>query len=190
MPGLWERRAFAAKKLEAAEVKLIKFARKHREKTQAEIAKLENKGKLVPEDLRGPANPLPKNEDGTNGEVEPKSMRLADQLVPRSQRPTLRLKPKWAPFSLGFLGIGTKVDTIEWARKEIEEIEPQLEKSREQLREDALSPGTEGDTYPPRSSAFIRFRSQIAAHLAAEALAHHMPSVDSCRTLFLTSLMT
>ena len=177
MPGLWERRAFAAKRLEAAEVKLIKLARTHREKTRAQIAKLERKGQPVPEELRSPTNPLPKEEDVTNGHVGPNSLNLADQLVPRSQRPMLRVKPKWAPFDLGFLGIGTKIDTIDWARKEIEEVEPQLERSRAQLRDDALSPGSEGDTYPPRSSAFIKFNQQLGAHCAMQSLTHHMPSV-------------
>jgi calcium permeable stress-gated cation channel len=47
------------------------------------------------------------------------------QLVPRSERPTHRLKPSWAPFSLPF--IGEKVDTIDWCREEIRRCNEVLE---------------------------------------------------------------
>ncbi|ORX39718.1 hypothetical protein BD324DRAFT_597224 [Kockovaella imperatae] len=167
MPDLWDRRTKAAQKLESAEVSLIKAARKRRAQNQAKIVKLQAKGKPIPDSLTGPANP------DLIDKVE--QLSLADQLVPRSQRPTMRLKPKWAPFGLGFLGIGEKVDTIEWARKEILEVEPALQKCREKLQDDIRKEGSEGDFFPPRSSAFIRFNQQIAAHMATEALSHNMP---------------
>lgn len=104
---------------------------------------------------------------------------LADQLVPRSKRPTHRIKPKWAPFGLGFLGIGQKVDTIDWGRKEIAYCTAELARGREQLQKDIESPGIEHDKYPPLNSAFIHFNQQIAAHMAVQCLAHNQPQAFS-----------
>jgi hypothetical protein len=187
MPDLYNRRDVATKKLESAQVKLIKMAQQHRDKTREKITKLEKQGKPVPEDLRGPVNPDLLKPVGTPGIAErgdvafpmdEATLSRADQLVPRGQRPTTRLKPSWAPFGLGFLGIGQKVDTIHWARKEIAECSEGLEKSREQLRLDVESPGTKEDNYPPLNSAFIHFNQQIAAHMAVQCLPHHQPLVQ------------
>ncbi|RSH91201.1 hypothetical protein EHS25_009500 [Saitozyma podzolica] len=184
MPDLYNRRDVATKKLESAQVKLIKMAQQHRDNTREKITKLEKKGKPVPEDLRGPVNPDLLRPVGTPGTAERgdvafpmdnATLSRADQLVPRGQRPMTRLKPSWAPFGLGFLGIGEKVDTIDWARKEIAECSEGLEKSREQLRQDVESPGTKEDNYPPLNSAFIHFNQQIAAHMAVQCLPHHQP---------------
>ena len=173
MPALWERRNFAAKKLEAAEVKLIKLARKHRDQTNQEVAKLQKKGKPIPDALMGPVNPqLLDSKDGEAAR-DPSMLSLADQLVPRKKRPSMRLKPSWAPFGLGFLGIGKKVDTIEWCRKDLAQVDPALQKAREQLRNDVETPGE--DVYPPKSSAFIQFNQQIAAHMAQQCVTHNMP---------------
>jgi hypothetical protein len=174
MPDLWERRAKAAAALESAQVKLIKLARDHRVKTHKKVEKLGKKDKPVPESLTGPANPdlIPRS----NGqEDEDTQLSLADQLVPRSQRPTKRFKPSWSPIPLGFLGIGRKVDMIEWAQKEIAEVEPKLQAAREQLQRDVQSEGVTEDTYPPLNSAFIHFNQQIAAHMAAQCLTHNQP---------------
>ena len=176
MPALWERRNKAAAKLESAQVKLVKAAREHRLANEKKIAKLEKKGKPVPESLRGPANPdLVEEPTGTE---HVQMISKADQLVPRSQRPTMRLKPSWAPFSLGFLGIGKKVDTIEWAQQEIQEVLPKLEAARDRLRKDAEIQGVSNEEeFPPLNSAFILFNQQIAANIAVQCLAHNQPSV-------------
>jgi hypothetical protein len=87
----------------------------------------------------------------------------------------MRLKPHWAPFGLGFLGIGKKIDTIDWARSEIAETAAGLETGRKRLRDDIASEGTEDDFYPPLNSAFIYFHQQIAAHMAEQILLHHKP---------------
>ena len=170
MPALWERRADAAQKLEAAEVKLIKLARKLHAERQAKVEKLTAKGKPIPTSLQGPANPqlLESSTDETRAE-EARALDLVDQLVPRSIRPRLRLKPKWAPFGLGFLGIGQKVDTVEWARKEIQDIQPRLAKLRAQLEDDVKSPRTQDDHFPPRNSAFIRFNQQVRRAFSGRA---------------------
>jgi hypothetical protein len=148
MPGYHERREKACKMLESAQVKIIKLARTEREQQ-------EKKG-------------------DTKIEID-KSQPLVDQLVPRAKRPTFTQKPKWAPFGLGWLGIGTKIDTIDWARKEIATCSAALERGRETLQNDVNSEGSEQDYYPPLSSAFVHFNSQMAAHMAFQCLAHNRP---------------
>jgi hypothetical protein len=182
MPDYYDRRTNAAKKLESAQVNLIKIARKNKLDNEEKVAKLQQKKKKVPASLTGPVNPqlLERDQSASSDDTvthEPKNLSLVDQLVPRSKRPTTRLKPKWAPFSLGFLGIGQKVDTIEWARKEIMECSEALEKSRKQLDKDVNTPGIGEEVYPPLRSAFIHFNQQIAAHMAAQCLAHNEPYV-------------
>ncbi|KIY65025.1 DUF221-domain-containing protein [Cylindrobasidium torrendii FP15055 ss-10] len=81
--------------------------------------------------------------------------------VPQAQRPTHKL---------GFLGLfGEKVDSIEWARKEIQETTALLMEGRRKLADRS------DDTYPAINSAFITFNKQISAHLGAQILMHHEP---------------
>ncbi|WVF72428.1 hypothetical protein IAT40_007243 [Kwoniella sp. CBS 6097] len=219
MPDLHDRRVFATKKLESAQVDLIKFARKWKIQNEHKVEKLEHKKKPVPANLTGPVNPqlLASSEGGQNtaSKVNPsdgstlhgrgsnlnpdqdpesgaadgnsppfpsvEDLGRADQLVPRNKRPSYRIKPKWAPFGLGFLGIGQKVDAIDWARKEIAHCSVELEKSRAQLEKDITSVGTSSDYYPPLNSAFIHFNQQIAAHMAAQCLVHNQPYVMATR---------
>jgi hypothetical protein len=110
-------------------------------------------------------------------------------VVPKDQRPTHRLG--MIPF------FGEKVDTIDWARKEISVCTQLLEEGRAILENDgkgvkdngsndshdgvsegdAASQHEEGKpkSYPPLNSAFVTFNRQIAAHLASQVLAHHEP---------------
>lgn len=176
MPKLWERRMKAGAMLEKAEVQLIKLAQKHKVDTEAKLAKLEHKKKPIPETLAGPANPdLISKEAAPGKRIDQSMLGRADQLVPRSSRPTMKLKPYWAPFGLGFLGIGQKVDKIDWARREVAECSEGLERGREQLRKDVNTIGIGQEYYPPLNSAFIHFNQQIAAHMAAQVLAHNEP---------------
>lgn len=163
MPDYHERREKACKMLESAEVKLIKLARQGKVDKEKKAAKAQKK--------QGGQE----NGDVVTTEEVDKSLPLVDQLVPRSKRPTFRQKPKWAPFGLGWLGIGTKIDKIEWARKEIAMCTEALERGREQLRNDVISAGADKDYYPPLSSAFVHFNKQIAAHMAFQCLAHNRP---------------
>jgi len=148
MPGYYERRIKACQMLEKAQVTLIKLAQKGKQER-------EKKG----DDKMEIDNDIP----------------LVDQLVPRSKRPTFTQKPKWAPFGLGWLGIGQKIDKIDWARKEIALCTQALESGREQLQSDVNSVGAEKDYYPPLSSAFVHFNHQIAAHMAFQCLPHNRP---------------
>jgi hypothetical protein len=148
MPGYYERRIKACQMLEKAQVTLIKLAQKGKQER-------EKKG----DDKMEIDNDIP----------------LVDQLVPRSRRPTFTQKPKWAPFGLGWLGIGQKIDKIDWSRKEIALCTQALESGREQLQSDVNSVGAEKDYYPPLSSAFVHFNYQIAAHMAFQCLPHNRP---------------
>lgn len=109
-------------------------------------------------------------------------------VVPKDKRPTHRL---------GFLGLwGEKVDSIDWAREEIQTCNKLLDEARQiieqedqahDVEEEEGSRGKGKDAplktmriakesrYPPLNSAFITFHRQIAAHLAAQALLHHKP---------------
>ena len=167
MPGYHDRRQKASKMLESAEVSLIKTARQ----IKLDKEKKANSGK----DKQGGVEVVDSNSNGTSLDNEGKPLPLVDQLVPRSKRPTFRQKPKWAPFGLGWLGIGQKIDKVEWARKEIALCTEALERGREQLRNDVISSGADKDYYPPLSSAFVHFSKQIAAHMAFQCLAHNRP---------------
>lgn len=175
MPKLWERRSKAAAALESAQVKLIRLARDHKEQTDKKVDKMSKKNKPIPETINGPANPQVLDDESIDPENRYKALSLADQLVPRSKRPFKRVKPSWSPIPLGFLGIGEKIDIIDWAQKEIQEVEPQLEASRAQLRRDTEVEGIGKEVYAPLNSAFIHFNQQIAAHMAAQCLAHNQP---------------
>ncbi|KAL7422246.1 phosphate metabolism protein 7 [Cryptotrichosporon argae] len=180
MPDLYNRRMKACAKLESAQTNLAKLARQRKIDVAKKIEQLERKGKPVPDDLRGVANPdLLKTDEPVEAAprtgAEPTQLSLADQLVPRKKRPTTRLKPNWAPFGLGFLGIGEKVDTIDWAQKEIAYCNRQLEEKRGLLEQDINHPGIGEENFPPLSSAFIHFNQQIAAHMAQQCLAHNQP---------------
>jgi hypothetical protein len=163
MPEVYERRLKGSKKLESAEFNLIATANKLHRKHALALAKANKKGKdittikpVVPDDVEAGA-PLP------------------DRLVPRDQRPSHRLPPfTWLPFGLPFMG--EKVDTIEWARKEVVESDQQLVEARRKLAADRANVGVDmEENYPPLNSAFILFHQQIGAHIAAQITVHNQP---------------
>ncbi|KAB5589777.1 hypothetical protein CTheo_6774 [Ceratobasidium theobromae] len=164
LPDVYERRLKASDKLESAEFNLIATANKlHREHTLA-LAKAAKKG----QDITTVKAPVPE------ADVEPGAS-TADKLVPRDQRPTHRLPPfKFLPFGLPFMG--EKVDTIEWARKEVIEADAELIEGRKRLAEDRANVGVDmEENYPPLNSAFILFNQQIGAHIAAQITVHNQP---------------
>ena len=134
LADLYDRRQAATKKLESANISIIKLANK-----------LVRKGKVPPEG----------NEPAQN-DKEKLTAEVAARYVPVGKRPTHRLGK--IPL------IGQKVDTITWAEEEIGALNTQLEERRKDL-----------SAYPPRSSAFILFNDQIAAHMFAQCLAHDLP---------------
>ncbi|WFD00643.1 hypothetical protein MYAM1_003394 [Malassezia yamatoensis] len=92
-----------------------------------------------------------------NGEP---SVDVAERYVPTKKRPTMRLGK--------IPCVGQKVDTIEYCRSEI----PRLNQEIESMRQRAM---TDYDAFPPQSSAFVLFRNQLSAQLAANTEACHSP---------------
>ncbi|BEI90642.1 uncharacterized protein CcaverHIS019_0307120 [Cutaneotrichosporon cavernicola] len=158
MPKVWQKRISACHALEDAQTALIRTANKIDDK----VRNLEAHNKPVPESLRAPSK------EGENGTA-------TAEIVPDASRPKIRLKPSWAPFSLGWLGVGEKVDAITYYRKEVEECTITLTKQRKQLEHDILTPGNAQDFYKPLSAAFICFNQQIAAHIAKVFLPYGEP---------------
>ena len=186
MPELYERRQNAAKKLESAETTLLNTAVKLRnKKVKAEAKKA---GKNAPADGTNDDRHLT---DPSVVDVEQGDVSLAEKLVPKKKRPTHRLPPAgWMPFGLPFMG--EKVDSIEWARKELAETNQALRTARRALARDVATTSSlppadtnhpdalkadaaTSQTYPPLNSAFVLFNQQIAAHMATQVLTHHMP---------------
>ena len=130
----------AAMKLEGAETKLIVLANKARAK------QLKKQGTV---------------EDGNTGEegvgqFDDESGSVAARYVEAKDRPTHRLK---------FL-IGKKVDTINWARSEIERLTPEIEELQAKHRA--------GDVKLV-SSVFVEFYHQADAQSAYQSVAHNLP---------------
>jgi len=174
MPDIYKNRLSACNKLESAETNLLKTAAK------IQVKKNKKPGK----DTDVPANV--QSEDNPNAE---RDLSLADKLVPRDRRPTHRLPLGFLPFGLPF--ISTKVDTIDWAKEEIERTNEELASMQKVLAKEVnsmtrsshmfnmslpeMAKELEKQTYPPLNSAFILFNNQMAAHIAAQLLTHHEP---------------
>ncbi|KAJ5488837.1 hypothetical protein N7539_003727 [Penicillium diatomitis] len=130
----------AAMKLEAAETKLIVMANKARNKQLKKEGNLENAHGV----------------DETVGDFDDESGSVAARWVRPKDRPTHRLK---------FL-VGKKVDTINWARSEIERLKPEIEELQAKHR------AHEVDLV---SSVFVEFHQQSDAQAAYQTVAHNLP---------------
>ena len=179
MAAVHQARVKATHMLENAQVTLVKQAVQQKLKREKTREKQTSKGRKLKDDTSGEIN-----KDILNGGTSPSALVLAelgrkvrsnevlqaDRLVSRASRPQHRIGAKWwLPFS------GMKVDTIDWARREVIRTSQILEADRKTLAEDILKPGTEGEKYPPLNSAFIYFHQQIAAHMAAQIVLHDQP---------------
>ncbi|KAG8826088.1 hypothetical protein FRC18_010140 [Serendipita sp. 400] len=153
LPDVYDRRLKAANKLESAEIALLKTALK--------LNKKANKGTVAPDN-----HPAPTEGKKQSKMLESATAHPVDAYVPPGDRPTHRLPV------LGFLPFGKKVDTIEWATKEIQDTTEILEKERALIAEQE---GRAGEKYPPLNSVFVLFNQQIGAHLAAQSLTHNKP---------------
>lgn len=131
-----EERDKAAMKLEGAETKLITLANK---------ARIKSLGKNASSDAAA-EQPIA-DESGESGSV-------AGRWIKPKQRPTHRLKPL----------IGKKVDTINWARAELQKLIPKVEEEQHKHRilEAKLS-----------RSVFVEFDSLSEAQAAYQSLTHH-----------------
>jgi hypothetical protein len=130
----------AAMKLEAAETKLIVNANKARNKQLKKGGALENGNT---------------DEEGA-GQFDDESGSVAARWVQAKDRPTHRLK---------FL-IGKKVDTINWARSEIERLSPEIEELQAKHRAHDVK---------LVSSVFVEFFQQSDAQAAFQSVAHNLP---------------
>lgn len=172
MPQVYNDRLNACNKLESAETSLLKIAAKIRAKEAEKLAKKPD----VSENIQHSAS------------VE-RDLSLADKLVPRDQRPTHRLPLGFLPFGLPL--IGKKVDSIDWAKEEIQRTNEELTEMQKVLAKEVssmtdssrlfnmslreISKELDKQTYPPLNSAFILFNNQMAAHMAVRILTHHQP---------------
>lgn len=194
MPDLYNQRLKACNKLESSETSLFNIAttsRNEKLKKEAKAAKKAGKS-VVNESSAAHGQSIdgrPLTAPSVHTSDEEKDITLVDKLVPRADRPTHRLPAGFMPFSLPF--IGKKVDSIDWAKEEIERTSNELNKSQRVLAREVntmtrspiydnmplkeLSAELDKQTYPPLNSAFVLFNKQIAAHMAAQALAHHEP---------------
>ncbi|KAJ5091922.1 hypothetical protein NUU61_006792 [Penicillium alfredii] len=129
----------AAMKLEGAETNLIVLANKTRAKALKKQGSVED----------GPS------EDGV-GDFDDESGSVAARWVEAKKRPTHRLK----------MLIGEKVDTINWARSEIERLTPEIEELQAKHRA--------GDAKLV-SSVFVEFHQQADAQAAYQSVAHNLP---------------
>ncbi|KAL4802645.1 hypothetical protein BDV18DRAFT_59130 [Aspergillus unguis] len=129
----------AALKLEAAETKLIRMANAARLKALKKGGSTEDQSAALET----------AEDDGESGSV-------AARWVKPKDRPTHRLKPI----------IGKKVDTINWARSEIERLTPEIEELQAQHQA--------GDAKLV-SSVFVEFYKQADAQDAFQAVAHNLP---------------
>ena len=90
---------------------------------------------------------------------------LWKKYVEPKDRDTMRLPIfgwNWMP-SLPL--IGQKVDTIDFCRKELARLNVEIEQDQE-----------DHERFPLMNSAFIQFNHQVAAHMACQAVSHHIPN--------------
>jgi hypothetical protein len=193
MARVHDARVKATHMLENAQVSLVKKAVKQKLEREKTREKHTAKGKKIKDDpieevnkdiLGGGTSPSALVLAELGRKVRSNDVILADRLVSRGDRPKHRINAKWwLPFS------GTKVDTIDWARREVKRTSQILEQDRKTLADDIEMPGTEGEKYPALNSAFIYFHQQIAAHMVAQIVLHDQPWVYVA-LLGLCSLLT
>lgn len=89
---------------------------------------------------------------------------LWQNYIRQKDRETMRLPLfgfTWMP-SLPL--IGKKVDTIDYCRKEVARLNVEIEIDQQHP-----------ERFPLMNSAFIQFNHQVAAHMACQAVSHHVP---------------
>lgn len=104
--------------------------------------------------------PIAYNEDYENECGKP----LWKNYIRQKDRETMRLPLfgfTWMP-SLPL--IGKKVDTIDYCRKEVARLNVEIEIDQQHP-----------ERFPLMNSAFIQFNHQVAAHMACQAVSHHVP---------------
>jgi len=97
-----------------------------------------------------------------------------EKYVKREDRPTHRLaRFSWTPgFLPGLPLVNRKVDTIYWCRGELARLNLEIEIDQKHP-----------ERFPQMNSAFIQFNHQVAAHMASQAVTHHVPKHMAPRTV-------
>lgn len=147
-----EERDTDSMKLEDAEIKIIKAANDRRIKWEKRWAKADKKGK---------PKPTRRNVDTEAG--------LTSEWMKTKDRPTHS--------SSKIPLMGKKLDTIIWARDELQRLIPEVEKDQKSIA------GTGGTKIP---AAFVEFRSQRAAEAAYKHLSAKRPPKLDPRAIAVT----
>ena len=89
-----------------------------------------------------------------------------ERFLKAKERPTHRLaRFDWTPgFLPGIPVLNKKVDTIYWCRGELARLNLEIEIDQKHP-----------ERFPLMNSAFIQFNHQVAAHMACQAVTHHVP---------------
>ena len=85
--------------------------------------------------------------------------------VKSGDRETMRLPIFGWSWMISLPLIGKKVDTIYYCRKEVARLNLEIEQDQR-----------EPEKYPIMNSAFVQFNHQVAAHMACQAVSHHVPN--------------
>ncbi|KAL4896863.1 hypothetical protein BDV59DRAFT_79647 [Aspergillus ambiguus] len=112
------------------------------------------------EQVDGEEYPIAYNDNFDDGLGDP----LWKKYIKQKDRDTMRLPIfglSWMP-SLWL--IGKKVDTIDHCRKEVARLNLEIEYDQQHP-----------EKFPLMNSAFIQFNHQVAAHMACQAVSHHVP---------------
>ena len=117
-----------------------------------------------------PEYPLAYNPDYKEDEVDAawqKYLRKKDR--PTHRLPIFGWTPGWLP---GLPLLNKKVDTIYWCREELARLNLEIDQDQQHP-----------ERFPLMNSAFIQFNHQLAAHMASQAVTHHVPRHMSPRTV-------
>ncbi|KAA8650441.1 hypothetical protein EYZ11_000824 [Aspergillus tanneri] len=118
-------------------------------------------GRKEGDKVEGEEYPIAYNEGFDNEDFgEP----MWKKYIKEKDRDTMRLPIfglRWMP-SLWLMG--RKVDTIDYCRKELARLNLEIEVDQQHA-----------EKFPLMNSAFIQFNHQVAAHMACQAVSHHVP---------------
>ncbi|KAF8862540.1 DUF221-domain-containing protein [Acephala macrosclerotiorum] len=109
----------------------------------------------------------PEYKEDAHGAVWERYLKAKDR--PTHRLPRFGWTPGWLP---GLPLINKKVDTIYWCREELARLNLEIEMDQKHP-----------ERFPLMNSAFIQFNHQVAAHMAAQAVTHHVPKHMAPRTV-------
>lgn len=105
--------------------------------------------------------PIAYNEDNDTNEAAP----VWKRYLKEKDRESMRLPIFGWQWMISLPLLGQKVDTIDHCRKEVARLNAEIE-------QDQKSP----ERFPLMNSAFVQFNHQVAAHMACQAVSHHIPN--------------